>query len=58
MLGREELDKMYRAMQIDLLRNYRMQNMEINTLYFQFHMKAKILFAAQAVSLSSFGDLQ
>ena len=49
-LPAEEQSKMYSALQIDLLREFVSVNREINTLYFQFHLKAKIVFTARAVS--------
>lgn len=48
--GIEMQDKMYRGMQIDLLKGYSKQNRETNLLYFDFNQKAKILFMANAVS--------
>jgi len=46
----EEQDTMYRSLQIDLLRDYHKHNKETNMLYFDFNMKAKILYLANAVS--------
>ena len=43
-------DDMFRSLQIDLLRGYHKQNVETDLLYFDFNMKAKILYVANAVS--------
>ena len=43
-------EKAFRMLQISLLCNYKRQNLEIDTLYFNFHMKAKIKFLARAIS--------
>ena len=46
----EKQDTMYRSVQFDLLRDYRSKNRETNLLYFDFNMKAKILYVAQTMS--------
>ena len=55
-----EMSKLYRGLQIELLRDYAAQSKEMNMLYFQFHLKAKILFAAKESSKRSrpFGNQQ
>ena len=50
----EDQDKAYRALQISLLREYKRENHESAQLYFNFHMKAKIVFMARAVSSENF----
>ena len=49
-MGFEEQDKVYRNLQIKLLRDYQKKNKETNILYMQFLMKAKIMFVARAIS--------
>ena len=41
---------MYRNLQIHLLTHYQLQNYELNTLFYQFHMRAKILFTTESVT--------
>ena len=45
-----EQNKMYRKFQIDLLHYFKRTNFELNSLYYKFHMRAKIIFLARAVT--------